>query len=116
MFASTPDPPYTAVIFTSRRTAADDDGYARLAERMDELASRQPGFLGIESARDPGSRLGITVSYWASEADAAAWKQVAEHLEAQHLGATRWYERYQVRIASVTRAYPLPEDGSSTSR
>ncbi len=105
MFAITPEPPYTAVIFTSRRTARDDDHYGLMAERMEQLAAGRRGYLGIESARDPHSRFGITVSYWATEIDAKAWKQVGEHLEAQRLGMARWYEGYEVRIATVTRAY-----------
>ncbi len=64
------------MIFTSLRTDGDD-GYAVMSRRMDELAAQQPGFLGIESARED---VGITVSYWADEAAARAWKQVAEHL------------------------------------
>jgi heme-degrading monooxygenase HmoA len=99
--ASTPSPPYTAVIFTS--VGADErDGYAAMADRMFELAQEQPGYLGVESARET---IGITVSYWATEADAAAWKRVAEHAEAQRLGRQRWYEHYTVRIATVTREY-----------
>ena len=54
------EPPYYAVIFTSRRTAGDH-GYAEMSERMDELAKGQSGYLGIEAARED---LGITVSYW----------------------------------------------------
>ena len=99
--AQTPQPPYTAVIFTSLRTDGDR-GYARMSERMAELAAAQPGYLGLESARDD---LGITVSYWVDEAAAAAWKQVAEHLVAQQRGREAWYADYQVRIATVTRSY-----------
>ena len=58
--ANTPKPPYYAVIFTSHRTEGDN-GYGEMAAKMVELASRQPGFLGIESARQ---NVGITVSYW----------------------------------------------------
>lgn len=105
MFAATPGPPYTAVIFTSQRSPSDEAEYGRAAERMEQLAGRQPGYLGIESARDPRSRFGVTVSYWETEAAARSWKQVAEHLEVQRLGAATWYERYQVRIATVGRAY-----------
>lgn len=105
MFAETPEPPYTAVIFSSRRTPRDDAGYADAARRMDELAAAQPGCLGIETARDPATRFGVTVSYWSTEDDARAWKRVAEHVEVQRLGRTRWYEHYEVRIASVTRTY-----------
>lgn len=101
MIASTPSPPYTAVIFTSLRTDGDN-GYAAMAQRMGELAPQQPGYLGEESARDD---LGITVSYWKDDAAAHAWKQVAEHLAAQERGQTAWFADYQVRIATVTRSY-----------
>lgn len=105
MFAKTPDPPYTAVIFSSRRTEEEAEEYGAASQRMEELAARQPGYLGFETARDPGSRFGISVSYWADDAAARAWKQVAEHVEIQRIGAERWYETYQVRIATVTRTY-----------
>jgi heme-degrading monooxygenase HmoA len=101
--ASTPPPPYVAVIFTSLRTDLDGEGYGATAARMEELGSSQPGFLGIDSAREDG--LGITVSYWATEADAQAWKAVAEHDAAQRLGRERWYECYELRVATVQRDY-----------
>ncbi|MGK2886705.1 MAG: antibiotic biosynthesis monooxygenase family protein [Rhodococcus sp. (in: high G+C Gram-positive bacteria)] len=72
---------------------------------MEQLAATQPGYLGIESVRDPETRLGITVSYWSTEDAARAWKQVAEHVDAQREGAARWYEAYEVRVVSVMRAY-----------
>ena len=96
-------PPYVAVIFTSVRTPGDN-GYAATAQRMDELAAEQPGYLGIESARD-GDGFGITVSYWRDEDLAREWKRVAEHAEAQRRGREGWYERYTVRVATVTREY-----------
>jgi len=103
MIAHTPEPPYDAVIFTSRRTE-EDRGYGAMAERMVELASRQPGFLGMESARGTDG-LGITVSCWRDEDSIAAWKRNAEHQQAQHAGQEAWYADYQVRIAKVERAY-----------
>ena len=45
-FARTPEPPYFAVIFTSQRTEGDH-GYDAMADRMVELATKQPGFLGV---------------------------------------------------------------------
>jgi len=103
-FAATPEPPYVAVIFTSTRTRDDADGYQRMAQAMEELAAQQPGYLGIEAARE---QLGITVSYWADEASARAWKQVAAHQAAQRRGRERWYADYRVRIATITREYSL---------
>jgi heme-degrading monooxygenase HmoA len=99
--ARTPDPPYTAVIFTSTRTDSDG-GYAATAQAMADLAARQPGFLGVESAREG---VGITVSYWADEQAALAWKAVAEHLVAQQRGRDTWYAEYRVRVATVVRDY-----------
>jgi heme-degrading monooxygenase HmoA len=102
--ATTPEPPYFAVIFTSLRTAADSAGYAATAERMLELAAQQPGFLGVESARgDDG--LGITVSYWASEDAIRAWRRHAEHAVAQQQGRGKWYEQYALRVCRVERAW-----------
>ena len=77
----TPEPPYYAVIFTSKRTAGDH-GYGAMADRMVELGATQDGFLGIESARGADG-LGITVSYWRDEAAILAWKRNAEHQRAQ---------------------------------
>lgn len=98
-FARLPPGPCYAVVFSSQRRAGDQ-GYARMAERMVELAAAQPGFLGVESARGADG-FGITVSYWASREAIAAWKAHAEHTVAQELGRTRWYEHFELRIARV---------------
>ena len=55
-----------------------------MASKMDELATQQKGFLGVESARD--SDLGIIVSYWETIEDIAAWKANAAHQIAQQRG------------------------------
>lgn len=101
--ATTPKPPYYAVIFTSLRTEGDR-GYDLMAAKMVELAAQQPGFLGVESVRDPGG-LGVTVSYWESEAAIRRWKSNAEHRVAQEQGRGQWYSEYQLRIARVEREY-----------
>jgi len=97
---TTPEPPYYAVIFTAMRTEGDN-GYADTAQRMLALAREQPGFLGIDSARDG---LGITVSYWDSLEAIRAWKDNSEHRAAQ-VQARRWYECFHVRICRVEREY-----------
>jgi heme-degrading monooxygenase HmoA len=101
--AKTPKPPYYAVIFTSYRTDGDN-GYKEMAVNMVELASRQPGFLGIESARED---LGITVSYWADLESIKAWKANVEHQEAQKKGRKEWYSEFRVRISKVEREYGM---------
>jgi heme-degrading monooxygenase HmoA len=101
-FANTPDAPYYAVIFTSQRTGVDD-GYGAMGDRMVELASRQPGFLGVESARD-AQGLGITVSYWASLEAIAEWRKHPEHRVAQAAGYSKWYSQFSTRVSKVERA------------
>lgn len=102
MLARTPKPPYWAVIFSNQRTAADGEGYGVTAEQMVALAAEQPGFLGAESARgDDG--FGITVSYWQSEADIAAWRAHAKHRVAIAAGFDRWYACFATRVAHVGR-------------
>lgn len=108
-FANTPEPPYYAVIFTSELTP-QHAGYAEMAARMVELAAQQPGFLGVESARD---ELGITVSYWRDEASIRAWKAELEHREAQRLGRERWYAGYRVRVARIERDYGFSATSST---
>lgn len=103
-FAALPRPPYFAVVFASRRTRHGDDGYARAAERMGELAQQQPGFLGVESVRGEDG-FGITVSYWEHEEAIRAWRRHAEHTVIREQGRREWYARYVLRVARVERAY-----------
>lgn len=116
--ATSPTPPYYAVIFTSLRAGSpsdrssdakeSDDGYAAMADAMEALAARQPGYIGIDSARGPDG-VGITVSYWESLDAIRAWKENAEHAVAQRLGRERWYAAFELRIAKVERAYGFPK-------
>ena len=109
--ADTTEPPYVAVIFTSLRREGDD-GFAATSERMAHLAEAQPGYLGVESAKED---LGITVSYWKDESAARNWKSVAEHLVAQRRGQQDWYAEHRVRVARAQRDYGLsnPLTGSA---
>ena len=104
--ADTPEPPYHAVIFTSLLAGAED-GYGEMAALMETAARDQPGFLGMESAREG---LGVTVSYWRDAHAISAWKRHLDHLGAQRLGRERWYASYRVRIARVERAYGFDRD------
>ena len=101
--AKTPKPPYYAVIFSSVRTSGDN-GYGEMADRMMELASKQPGFLGAETARE---EVGITVSYWSNAESIIAWKSNVEHQHAQKLGRELWYSAYKLRISKVERDYGI---------
>ncbi len=104
-----PAPPYYAAIFTSQRTDTDE-GYAEMAQKMVDLAATQPGFIGVESARD-NDGLGITVSYWEDEDAISAWKAHMDHQMAQRLGKEKWYQHYTLRISRVERAYQFIKKG-----
>mgnify|MGYP000241740846 FL=1 len=101
--------PYYAVIFTSTQNE-NIDGYSEMAEKMENLAKQQNGFLGIESARN---EIGITVSYWASLEAIKNWKQQSEHLQAQQKGREDWYSWYNVKICKVEREYEFKTTSSS---
>jgi heme-degrading monooxygenase HmoA len=101
LIAKTPKPPYYAVIFTSHRTEGDN-GYDEMAAKIINLAIKQPGFLGLESARED---VGITVSYWSDLESIKRWKENLEHQEAQRLGYEKWYSSCKTRISKVERDY-----------
>jgi heme-degrading monooxygenase HmoA len=107
VIASTPAPPYVAVIFTSLKK--NDEGYPEMSARMTDLASKQPGFLGMESARN-SEGFGITVSYWTDVESIRKWKANDEHLVAQKNGRSMWYGAYRVRICTVDREYSFPRE------
>ncbi|HFK1509214.1 antibiotic biosynthesis monooxygenase [Bacillus tropicus] len=94
---------YYAVIFTSN-LSNDTADYSTVADKMEELAKQQPGFLDVESARDH-SGLGITISYWESLEAIENWKQNALHKEAKQRGREQWYENFHLRICLVEQEF-----------
>lgn len=110
--ATTPAPPYYAVIFSSQLNQPAE-AYEETAERMLELAQQQPGFLGVDSARND---IGITVSYWQSLEDIQSWKQQSEHQLAQKKGRQAWYRCYTIRICRVEKAYDFYQQENHQNR
>ena len=82
MFANTPKPPYCAVIFTSVRSDGDK-GYNNMSDKIEELIKEQPGYLGMESARN---EIGITVCYWKDLGSIKKWSENLDHKEAKQIG------------------------------
>lgn len=93
-----------AVIFVAQRTNMDAEGYARAAAAMDALAATQPGYIGMDSVRGEDG-LGITVSYWASDSHAKAWRDDIEHAAIRDAGRDRWYSEYSLHVGEITRSY-----------
>ena len=106
MLARTPKPPYYAVIFTA--VATDElEGYEETSALMRELAEKEEGFLGLESA---GDKEEITVSYWKDLDAIQKWKHNTDHQIAKAKGRKDWYERYISRIARVEREYGFEKE------
>ena len=93
-----------AVIFVAQRTSEDDDGYDKAASAMDTLAALQNGYRGMDSVRGADG-LGITVSYWASDDAAKAWRDQPDHKAIRDAGRDRWYSHYSLHVAEATRSY-----------
>ncbi len=93
--------PYYAVIFTNTQTD-NTEGYSEMADVMEALARKQPGFLDFEHAR---SGIAVTISYWETLEDIKNWKANLDHQEAQRIGKEKWYSWYKVRICKVEREY-----------
>ena len=102
LFAKTPDTPYYAVIFTSKRAEGHTEEYDVETQKMIALLADQEGFLGFETARE---EIGITISYWKDIASIMAWRNNLGHLAAQKKGKDSFYETFKVRIAKVERDY-----------
>ncbi len=94
----------TAVVFINRRSGRDEAGYAEAAAAIEALAAEQPGYRGVDSVRDADGA-GITVSWWADEAAAVAWRNEARHAAVRARGRADWYDSYEVAVAAVSRSY-----------
>lgn len=86
-----------------------------MAERMERLAAKQPGFLGMETVRGEDG-FGITVSYWRNSEVIVQWKQHTEQVVARRFGNQSFYEAYSVRVARVERACERPSRAPADER
>jgi heme-degrading monooxygenase HmoA len=96
-------PAQTWVVSFANERMPDDDGYPEMAERMDALASEQPGYIGIDSVRGADG-VGITVSRWSSIAAMVSWRRLGAHADAQARGRSDWYRSYRSDVARVDRS------------
>jgi heme-degrading monooxygenase HmoA len=87
------------VIFTSKRTPLNDDGYQDVAANLEQEVKKIPGFLNMQSIRD-ADRNGITISYWENKDGIMAWKKNREHATAK-VRAQNWYETFDVKIWKI---------------
>ena len=79
--------------------------YQEWSEKMEELVVVQDGYKSHFGFRDPETREGVTVSYFDSEESIKQWHNNDEHLQAQSLGRTHFYESFSVEVAEIERSY-----------
>lgn len=91
-----------AVIFKAIAGSQDKD-YQKAVLRMRELAFGKYGCLDFIAVTE--GKQEIAISYWESEDAIRLWKNDSEHLLAQELGRSKWYESYVVQVVEVMREY-----------
>ena len=107
-------PPDTiAVIFLAMRSSKDEEGYQKAADEMSALAKKQPGYCGEDHARSEDG-LGITISYWADDASAKAWRDNTHHKAIRERGRGIWYDYYTLHVARVERSYDWQKSSQET--
>ncbi|WP_196892591.1 antibiotic biosynthesis monooxygenase family protein [Aureivirga marina] len=91
-----------AVIFTSKRTNFDEEGYQKMANEIENLIQHQKGFLGMDFGKDS---LRITISYWETLEDIKAWRENEIHQKAIKNGQKKWYEFYSIKVCKIEKSY-----------
>lgn len=80
-----------------------DSEYSAMATRMRELALKHFGCVEFHAVMEGMEE--VALSYWPDEESILAWRQHPEHVEAQRLGRSRWYQSYRVEVTKITRDY-----------
>ncbi len=97
-------------VFRSRLRPEAAASYQGVAERMEEEARRQPGFVEFKTFQaDDGERLSVIV--FASQDDQDRWRNHPEHRAAQDRGRRDFYAEYDIAVCRVLRRRRFPEVG-----
>jgi len=93
------------VVFRNRKHAGiDQAAYDEEAARMEELASRQPGYISFKSFAAEDGEV-VAISEWADEASARAWGRHGEHSAAQARGRDEFYQSYTLYACDEPRMH-----------
>ncbi len=99
------------VVLFRIRTRADVDlaEYGAAFQRMLELVSEIPGFVGIEGfTGEDGSELALAT--FETEEAIAQWREQPEHVATRRRGREEFFASYDITIATVHRHYGWTAD------
>ncbi len=104
------------VIFSAKlRAEASREEYEQWGERMYELVQQIPGFISVDSYPE-GDGGELTIARFTSEEALKAWRTQPEHLQAQQLGRSTFYESYHIQVCRTVRDYEFHQDSGVTHR
>lgn len=104
------------VVFRNRKRAdLDQAAYQVEAERMEVLASEQPGYRAFKYyVAEDGEA--VAISEWDDEASARAWGREAEHALAKANGRERYYQSYTLFACPDPRIHHFERDKKGASQ
>ena len=103
-FVTTPKPPYYAVIFSIQMSDKDTGAFRIAEKRMLEIASQNPGFVGVEGLAD-NEGFSLFIAYWKDLESMKAFKLDKEHMVAREKGRTVWFKKHVIRVAKIIKEY-----------
>ena len=91
-------------VFRSRLRPEYRTEYEHWATRMNDLASKMPGFIAIKTfTAEDGERVSIVESE--SEETMRVWREHPEHHQAQTLGREKFYSEFRIQVCQPIRDY-----------
>jgi heme-degrading monooxygenase HmoA len=89
-----------AVIFKAKVKSVDSQ-YSEMAKKLRKLALSEYKCIEFIACTEGNNE--IAISYWHSLAHIEAWRKNPEHIKAQAIGKSKWYESYQVQVSKILR-------------
>lgn len=91
------------ILFRSKLTDQAREDYQAMNAELEILVRQNPGFVDVKSyTGTDGERL--TLVWWRDEGSLAEWRNLMRHREAQNTGRQKWYEYYNVDVATIVRS------------
>jgi len=106
-----------AVIFEVEPREERFDDYLDIAAGLRPELEKIDGFISVERFRSLTNEGKIlSLSFWRDEAAIKAWREQADHRDAQNKGRTEIFKDYRLRVVAVIRDYGMFEREQSPPR